>query len=62
MYRADLDVRTARSLAMREGDEQGVVKQRRGIDLAAGVGEGEEHAVELAAMQRFARRLAGFLA
>ena len=52
----------ARRLAAREGDEQTVVEQRRVVDLAAGEGQGEQHAVELAAVQRLARRLAGLLA
>ena len=38
----------------RKGDEQRIVEQRRGIDLAAGEGEREQHAIELAAMERLA--------
>ena len=39
-----------------------IVEQRRAVDLAAGEGEREQHAIELAAMKRLARRVAGLLA
>src|SRR3546814_8293170 len=38
-----------------KGDEQRVVEQIFGLHVAAGVGEGEEDAVDHAVMKRFAR-------
>src|SRR5437762_13436137 len=49
-------------LASRVGDEQGIIKQRGAVDLAAGKGKSEEHAIELAPMQRLAGAVAGFFA
>ena len=60
--RAGIDRRLAGRFATREGDEQPVVEQRRIVDVAAAVGQGQQHAVELAAVQRVAGGLAGFLA
>ena len=48
--------------AGRKGDEEAVVEQIGLLDLAAGVGQGEQHAVEPAALERVAGRLAGLLA
>ncbi len=48
--------------AAREGDEQRIVEQGGDIDVAAREGQSEEHAIELAAVQSFARPLARFLA
>ena len=59
----DIDDLAARRLAARERRRtSGSSNKRRVIDLAAGVGQGEQHAVELAAVERLARRLAGLLA
>ena len=60
--RAGIDDGVERRLAAREGDEQAVVEQSRLVDVAAGIGHGEQHAVELAAMERVAGGLAGLLA
>ena len=38
----------------REGDEEGIVEQIRPLDLAAGIRQREQHAIELAAVQRLA--------
>ena len=48
--------------AGRKGDQETVLEQLSPLDLAAGEGEGEEHAIELAALERVAGRLAGLLA
>ena len=58
----DVDRRRRRRLAAREGDEQRSSNSGAHVDVAAGVGQGEQHAVELAAVERVARRLAGLLA
>jgi len=51
-----------RGFAGREGDEQAVIEQCRGIDVAAAERQSEQHAVEVTAVQRFARLVAGILA
>ncbi len=42
--------------AGREGDQETVVEQFRPLDVAAGIGKGEQHAIELAAVKRLAGR------
>ena len=60
--RPGVDARAGGRLAAREGDEQPVVEQGRLVDVAAAVGQGEQDAVELAAVERVAGGLAGLLA
>ena len=49
-------------LAVAEGDEQPVVEQPRALHVAAGEGQGEQHAIGTAMAQRLAGLAAGFLA
>ena len=51
-----------RAFSAREGDEQAVVEQGRSVHVAAAVGQREEDAIELAAVECVAGGLAGFLA
>ena len=60
--RVGVDRSRRRRLAAREGDEQAVVEQVAHVDVAAGEGHRQQHAVELAAVERVAGRLAGLLA
>jgi hypothetical protein len=58
----DFDRGARRSLAAREGDKQRIVEQRIGFDITASERQCEQHAIELTAVERFARGLARFLA
>ena len=59
--RAGSTVGAARRLARGKATNSGS-SNSGALDVAAGVGQGEQHAVELAAVQRVAGRLAGLLA
>ena len=59
---AGVDLALERGLAGREGHVERVLEQLGDVDLAAGVGHRQQHAVELPAMQGVARRLAGLFA
>src|SRR5437764_762124 len=54
-----VDGRGRRRFAMRIGDEQRIIEQRRRIDLTAGERQSEQDAIELPAMQRLAGSTAG---
>ena len=56
--RSGFDDAVGRRLSARESDEQAIVEQRRLVHVAAGKRDSEQHAVELAAMERVAGRLA----
>jgi hypothetical protein len=60
--RRDAVGQVQRSGTRREGDVEPVVEQGRGLDLAAREWEGEQHAIELAALEIVAGGLAGLLA
>src|SRR3954447_11878770 len=57
-----LDRGCAGRLAARVSDEQRVVEQGYAVDVAAGEGKGEQHAVELTTVERVARSAAGLFA
>ena len=56
------DARRGRRFAGRVSDEQPILEQSGGIDVAAGERQGQQDAIEVAAVQRFARLVAGVLA
>src|SRR6185312_15583489 len=52
----------ARRFPPRVSDEEGIVEQRRAVDLPAGEGKRQQNAIELAPVQCLAGCRAGFLA
>ena len=56
------DRREIRCFALRIGDEKPIRRDVDAFDIAACIGKREQHAVQLAAMERLTARLTGFLA